>query len=93
MVDLTRATEEEVHFVILMALTLDDSGRHRRLNAKMSNSEVDGLAQRITAHLRRSNMWPHQGPPLPPHETPDYSVAWRDRDGLGEVPLNGPTND
>lgn len=76
----TPATEEDVHFVILMALKLDDSGRHRRLNAKMTGAEVEGLAQRITAHLRRSNMWPHQGEPLPPHETIDYSIAWRDKD-------------
>ncbi|GAB6854086.1 hypothetical protein JCM15831A_11100 [Asaia astilbis] len=38
----TPATEEDVHFVILMALKLDDSGRHRRLNAKMTGAEVEG---------------------------------------------------
>ncbi len=85
MTDLTPATEEDVHFVILMALKLDESGRHRKLNAKMSSLEIDGLAQRITAHLRRSNMWPHRGPGAPAHQAPDYSVAWRKPE---ELPLH-----
>ncbi|GBR06472.1 hypothetical protein HW511_00135 [Asaia siamensis] len=79
MTDLTPATEEDVTFAIRMSISLDYRGKPRRVNAKMTGAEIEALAQKITEQLKRSNLWPHKGPPLPPHETIDYSIAWREK--------------
>ncbi|MFC0500028.1 hypothetical protein [Asaia krungthepensis] len=41
----------------------------------MTSANIDMLAEKITEHLKRWNLWPHKGPGAPAHQAIDYSVA------------------
>lgn len=64
------ASEEDVVFVIRMALSLDERGKPKRLKAALSPCEKVSLAQKIARHLRRSHLWPHQGQSDEAHSAP-----------------------